>query len=133
MIPKDMKNLPEFDEDNPQTKGVYVFFKNWPLKHKQTYPILRTARKKGFKIKEKSHLLEYWMFLWDKWYPISKAEKVCDEFKSISFVEYCEVDKLFEAPSLSEAPSSDSITSLKMLVFYHKPMLMKFRQTIPTF
>lgn len=98
MIPKDMENLPKFDKDNPQAKGVFVFFKHWPLKHKQTNLILQTAKEKGFKIKKKSHLLEYWMFLWDKWYPISKAEKVCEKFKSISFVEDCDVDKLAELP-----------------------------------
>ncbi len=92
--------LPKFyDEDNPQSNGIFIDVKYPLLTPKQKNILLQKAEKEGFKIIEQWDL-RAWTFLWDKWYPISKAEKQCKEFKNISFVVGCEVNTLFVPESI---------------------------------
>ncbi len=99
LIPKDIKNLPKYDLKNPQSNGIFVFFKQFPLMKKQRDILLQKAEEEGFKTKERVKEIKAWMFFWDKWYPAVKAKTACDNFKKIPFVTDCDINEILKLHS----------------------------------
>ena len=116
--PVSEKNVPEFDKDNPQSNGIFLIFKHYPLSEKQKSLILQITNKEQLKLENQFFRLKAWAFLWDKWYPVIKAKRVCEKFKSISFVEHCQINQVLE-PALEDNPKNIGIAP--------KPNVGKFK------
>ena len=116
--PVSEKNVPEFDKDNPQSNGIFLIFKHYPLSEKQKSLILQITNKEQLKLENQFVRLKAWAFLWDKWYPAIKAKRVCEKFKSISFVEHCQINQVLE-PALEDNPKNIGIAP--------KPNVGKFK------
>ncbi len=88
----DNEGIPEFDKDNIQSKGIVLFFKNWPLSLRQENLILKKTKAENLKSKKRYWIFKAWSFSLDKWYPVNEARKVCEKFKDIAFLESCFVN-----------------------------------------
>ncbi len=133
--PDDMKNVPTFDKDNIKSSGVAVDFKHWPLTKKEEETLLRKAEKEGFKGTQKYP--EVWYFSWDKeysmdkGYPQDKSEKVCEKFRSIPFVDRCQITLTKPIGNLLPESNHDRLRSNGIGVFLkHWPLTKKEEETL---
>ena len=80
-------------DDEFSTKGLILAFKNWPSEKEEAL-ILKKIEKAD--LKKKSELKEFktWVFEWTDWHIKEEAEKLCEEFSSLSSIDYCEPDSL---------------------------------------
>ena len=92
---------PNFDENNPQAKGVILSFHQWPsvlekeliINHLKTKNLIKKAEIKRFKV---------WIFDWPEWRTVVEAETVCGNLPDVSSLESCEPDYLLDTASYND-------------------------------
>ena len=86
----------KLNKKEPQAKGIILAFKHWPLKKEEKELIREKTAKVGLKEKSEMERFKTWVFEWPKWHKAIEAEKICKEFSSLSFLDYCEPDYFLE-------------------------------------
>ena len=94
--PQPKNPAPSSGNDNPQAKGIILVFKVWPLEKENQTSLLEELTKVGLKKKSEFERFKAWVFEWPEWHNAIRAEKLCEEFSNLSFVDYCEPDSLLE-------------------------------------
>ena len=86
---KKLEPVPDFDRENPQTKGVIVYFHHWP-NEKETELLLKKTTKFGLKKTREIKMFKALVFEWPQWKKGEEALEVCKGLSDLSFLEYCE-------------------------------------------
>ena len=86
---------PSLNKGEPQARGLVLAFKSWP-EGKEKTALLEKLQKAGLKKKSEYEMFKTWVFHWSDWRKVEEAEKLCKEFSSLSFLDYCEPEYFLE-------------------------------------
>ena len=91
--------------------GIILAFKHWPLTPKQQKIILKTTASAGLTHQTNYAFLKTQVFKWHSTkapLTISSAHKICDLFKSLIFIKYCEPDTRI-TPAFASPPKAPPV------------------------
>lgn len=108
------ENIPEsvfeLNKKEPQAIGLILAFKHWPLKAGEKKLIRKKTKKAGLKKKSELERFKTWVFEWPKWRKGLEAEKLCEDFSTLAFLDYCEPDYLLEPGGFIKSGAHDTLT-----------------------
>ena len=92
---------PDFDENNPQAKGILLSFHRWPHTLEKKL-IINHLEKEGLVKKAKIERFKILFFEWPEWRTVVEAKRVCENLPHISSLEFCEPNYLLDTTSYND-------------------------------
>ena len=117
------ENIPDFDKDNPQAKGIILTFHRWPNKEESAL-VLEEMTKAGLKKKSEFKRFQNWVFEWPEWHKGTKAEKLCKRIKeksALAFLKHCEPDYLLGPAQLPHEGTHNQNTNKTFQILQTNP------------